>query len=43
MLLKSFLKEVSITVEKRLNDSVVSSSRNAAVEIRSELLNHVYL
>ena len=27
------LKEMSITVEKKLNNSVVSSSRNAAVHI----------
>ena len=33
MLLESFLQEVSITVKKRLTDSVISSSRNAAVHI----------
>ena len=33
MVLKSFQKEVSITVKKRQTDSVISSSRNAAVHI----------
>ena len=33
MLLKSFLKEVGITVKRRLTDSVISSSRNTAVHI----------
>ena len=33
MLLISFLKEVSITVKRRLTDSVISSSRNTAVHI----------
>ena len=31
MLLKSFLKKVSITMKKRLTDGVISSSRNAVV------------
>ena len=33
MLVKSFLKEVGITVRRRLTDSVISSSSNAAVHI----------
>ena len=37
LLLQSFLEEVSITVKRRLTDSVVSSSRNAAVYIYFDL------
>ena len=31
IVLKSFLKDVSITVKKKLTDSIINSSRSAAV------------